>query len=419
MFLVDSYVKIYSIVDMVKYSLLFLVILVTTTYAQIGPDRTGTVNGYIIGPGANLSEANLTDANLSGADLSDAVLSDAVLFGADLFGANLYGADLSGANLSGADLTGADLSGAELNGAGLPRIAAGTYHTVYVLADGTAMSVGNNDYGQLGDGTTTHRSTAVVVQAADGTPLGTGDSGAVIAVAAGYYHTVYVLADGTAMSVGYNDYGQLGDGTTTHRSTAVVVQAADGTPLGTGDSGAVIAVAAGRYHTIYVLADGTAMSVGNNNYGQLGDGTTTHRSTAVVVQAADGTPLGTGDSGAVIAVAAGTYHTVYVLADGTAMSVGNNYYGQLGDGMMTDRSTAVVVQAADGTPLGTGDSGAVIAVAAGRYHTIYVLADGTAMSVGNNNYGQLGDGTTTDRSTAVVVQAADGTPASALATAAR
>ena len=307
---------------MVKYSLLFLVLLVTTTYAQIGPDGTGTVNGYIVGPGANLSEANLSEANLSGADLS----------GADLSGADLSGAILGGADLTGADLSGANLYGAELNGAGLPGIAAGYYHTVYGLDDGTAMAVGNNDYGQLGDGTTTDRSTAVVVQAADGTPLGTGDSGAVIAVAAGYFHTVYVLADGTAMSVGYNGFGQLGDGTTTQRSTAVVVQAADGTPLGTGDSGAVIAVAAGWGHTIYVLADGTAMAVGNNDYGQLGDGTTTDRSTAVVVQAADGTPLGTGDSGAVIAVAAGFYHTVYVLADGTAMSVGYNDYGQLGNG---------------------------------------------------------------------------------------
>ena len=85
MFLVDSYVKNYSIVDMVKYSLLFLVLLVTTTYAQIGPDGTGTVNGYIIGPGA---------------DLTDAVIS---------------GADLKGANLTGADLTGTDLDGTILS----------------------------------------------------------------------------------------------------------------------------------------------------------------------------------------------------------------------------------------------------------------------------------------------------------------
>ena len=100
MFLVDSYVKNYSIVDMVKYSLLFLVLLVTTTYAQIGPDGTGTVKGYYIGPGAVLSGANLSGADLSGADLSGAIL-----YGADLVGADLSGADLSGADLVDADLT--------------------------------------------------------------------------------------------------------------------------------------------------------------------------------------------------------------------------------------------------------------------------------------------------------------------------
>ena len=54
LFLFDSYVKIYSITNMVKLSLLFLVLLVTTTYAQIGEDGTGTVRGYYIGPGADL-----------------------------------------------------------------------------------------------------------------------------------------------------------------------------------------------------------------------------------------------------------------------------------------------------------------------------------------------------------------------------
>jgi hypothetical protein len=136
LFLVDSHVKISSIVHMVKYSLLFLVLLVTTTYAQIGPDGTGTVNGYIVGPGANLSEANLSEANLSEANLSGADLS-----GADLSGADLSGAILGGADLTGADLSGANLYGAELNGAGLPGIAAGYYHTVYGLDDGTAMAV--------------------------------------------------------------------------------------------------------------------------------------------------------------------------------------------------------------------------------------------------------------------------------------
>ena len=66
---------------MVKYSLLFLVLLVTTTYAQMGSDGTGTVNGYYIGPGAELSGAELSGADLSGANLTNTELDHDSLHG--------------------------------------------------------------------------------------------------------------------------------------------------------------------------------------------------------------------------------------------------------------------------------------------------------------------------------------------------
>ena len=104
-------------------SLNFLALLFVLTAlpvsAQIGPDGTGVVNGYQIGPDADLNHADLRDADLSdailwSADLRDADLSGANLTGADLSGANLTGADLSGANLTGAILTYIDLSGVDL-----------------------------------------------------------------------------------------------------------------------------------------------------------------------------------------------------------------------------------------------------------------------------------------------------------------
>ena len=79
-------------------------LLSTSLYAQIGEDGTGTVNGYNIGPGADLSNADLSGAYLIGADLSFAILRDANLSGADITLANLHFADLSGADLSGANL---------------------------------------------------------------------------------------------------------------------------------------------------------------------------------------------------------------------------------------------------------------------------------------------------------------------------
>ena len=97
----------------------FSVLLSTTLFGQIGPDGTGTVNGYDIGPGANLAGANLSGANLSGANLEGANLSGANLEFADLKYANLYGANLEFANLSGADMRGEFFMGVDLRYANL------------------------------------------------------------------------------------------------------------------------------------------------------------------------------------------------------------------------------------------------------------------------------------------------------------
>jgi ricin-type beta-trefoil lectin protein/regulator of chromosome condensation (RCC1) repeat-containing protein len=249
----------------------------------------------------------------------------------------------------------------------------------------TAWAWGANTRGQLGDGTTTDRSAPVVVQRA-GAPL----SG-VKTLAAGFYHRLALMEDGTVLAWGSNAHGELGDGTTTDRSTPVVVQK-EGAPL-TG----VKTLAAGTSCSLALMEDGTVLAWGLNASGQLGDGSTTDRSTPVVVQRA-GAPL-TG----VKTLAAGHGYSLALLEEGTVLAWGRNDRGQLGDGTTTDRTMPVVVQRA-GAPL----SG-VKTLAAGAYHGLALLEDGTVLAWGLNAHGELGDGTTTDRSTPVAVQK-DGAP---------
>ena len=141
------------------------------------------------------------------------------------------------------------------------------YQTTTSGYDTTLWAMGQNHYGQLGDGTTSNRTTPVQV-----------DSN-VSSVTAGYYHSLYLKTyqspsgsyQANLWAMGRNNYGQLGDGTLTDRNTSVQIATN------------VSSVRAGNYHSLYVKTDGTLWAMGWNNYGQLGDGTSFSRVSPVKV----------------------------------------------------------------------------------------------------------------------------------------
>jgi alpha-tubulin suppressor-like RCC1 family protein len=136
-------------------------------------------------------------------------------------------------------------------------------------------------------------------------------------------------------------------------------------------------------NSVFLSTSGSVSGWGYNGVGELGDGTLTDRLSAVQV------PNLTG----VIAVSAGLDHSLAVRADGTVWAWGANGYGQLGDGSTTTRRSPVRVPGLTG----------VTAVAAGAYQSLALRSDGTVWSWGFNALGQLGDGTTTDRRLPVAV----------------
>lgn len=251
------------------------------------------------------------------------------------------------------------------------ELSAGGYQTCAVTSAGAVKCWGANDLGQLGDGSSDSSPTPV-----DVVSLGAG----VRSVASGYEHTCAVTSGGAVKCWGANESGQLGDGSTTNRPAPVDVQ---------GLASDVRAITAGGDYsggqTCAVKTNGSVVCWGSNRYGQLGDGTTTNRSTPVPVTAL---------AGGVDAVSAGDEHVCVLLDGGEVRCWGANLHGQLGNGSTDGQVTPSPVSG-----LGSG----VRSLSSGGLHTCAITNAKGVLCWGNNEYGQLGDGTTETRSIAVPV----------------
>jgi len=243
---------------------------------------------------------------------------------------------------------------------GTSRVSAGGAHTCVLTTAGGVLCWGANSAGQLGDGTQTARLA----------PVGTvGLASGVRAISAGRDHTCALTTGGAVKCWGIDYDGQLGDGSgafgVVRRTPVQVIGLAQG----------VAAIAAGASHSCAITSAGGAKCWGLNDHGQLGDGTATKRLAPVDVS---------GLASGVAAIALGEYHTCALMMTGGAKCWGDNDDGELGDGSNIERRTPVNVSALAGAT----------AIAAGDFHAC-ALANGGMVCWGYNGNGQLGNGTTT------------------------
>ena len=246
-------------------------------------------------------------------------------------------------------------------GSGVKAVAAGGLHTCAVTSAGAALCWGENSSGELGNGTTSDSFVPVGVK---------GLSSGVSAVAVGFGHSCVIVAGGGLKCWGLNQYGELGNGTTSNLPVKSPVDVK-------GLSSGVLAVASSSLTTCALLEGGAVKCWGHNLDGEVGDGTTKDSSVPTDVK---------GLSAGVTAIGAGTSHTCAVTQEGGVKCWGNNSFGQLGD-----NSTTVRHEPVDVVGLGSG----AVAVGLGFDHTCAVFPTGAVKCWGGNFYSQLGNGTTT------------------------
>ena len=228
-------------------------------------------------------------------------------------------------------------------------VSLGDYHSAAIDADGNLWLWGYNDHGQLGDGSTENSHEPKKIM--DG----------VQSVTLGSYSSAAIKTDGSLWLWGINKLYQLGDGSRENRYEPVKIM--DG----------VQTVSLGGPHGAAIKEDGSLWLWGNNFFGQLGDGSRENRCEPVKIM--DG----------VQSVSLGDNHSAAIKTDGSLGLWGHNKFGKLGDGSTEYRYEPVKIM--DG----------VQSVSLGDDHSAAIKTDGSLCLWGYNYVGQLGDGSTENR----------------------
>jgi alpha-tubulin suppressor-like RCC1 family protein len=256
-----------------------------------------------------------------------------------------------------------------INLARIQSIAAGQYHGLALRQDGAVFAWGPNTNARLGLG-----SVGGIFARAQQVPGVTN----AVAVAAGFAHSLALLADGRVLAWGDNQSGQLGVGDFADRSSATQVSGIT----------SARAIFAGAFHSGAVLADGTVRLWGNNADGQLGLGDKADRNTPAAVAALAGSNI--------TQLSGGQFHTLARDGSGAVWAWGANVDGQIGTVQPTPGADGDTTVPARITSLSTAT-----VVAAGHRHSTAVLSDGTVRAWGRNLNGQLGNGASTNQPTSL------------------
>lgn len=238
------------------------------------------------------------------------------------------------------------------------QISAGLGSVCALLSNSTIRCWGQNSYGQLGDNST-------IGKLAPSTTVG-GLIATPTSVSVGHSHACALLINGQVQCWGRNNWGQLGTGTSGIDS----LQAASVVNL----SENAVAISSGLFHSCVILQSGGVQCWGQNSGGKLGNNSNLHSSSPVSVQSL---------SSSVRSLSLGESQSCALTVTNAAFCWGGNNFGEIGDSSTTQRWVATQVSG-----MGSG----VMALSAGDSHSCAVLISGDVKCWGSDSSGQLGNG---------------------------
>ena len=237
------------------------------------------------------------------------------------------------------------------------QVSAGDFHSLAIDQDGNTWAWGRNDYGQLGNGKTSGTNANPTPSSVLLDPKHASTVLKAVQVSAGGSLSLAIDQDGNTWAWGHNDYGQLGNGSTSSLRNPVPSSVLRN-PKDTSTVLKAVQVSAGWAHSLAVDTDGNAWAWGQNNYGKLGNNTTSDQHSPVKVFASDQSTSKAGPWLSTAQISAGGNHSLAIGKDGNTSAWGFNRYGQLGNGTTSgnDANRVPVPVTFDLSPVITGVS---------------------------------------------------------------
>ena len=290
-----------------------------------------------------------------------------------------------------------DIENSPLSGKDIVDVHIYDYIIIAKDSNGKLYSWGYNNSGQLGNGTTENSSMPVCISDIEGSPLNGKN---IVKVYADYSTMIVKDSDEKLYSWGYNGYGQLGNGTTTNSSMPVCISDIKNSPL-KGKN--IVDVHNYGYRIIAKDSNGKLYSWGENYYGQLGNGTTANSSMPICISDIENSPLREKN---IVNIYWDANTIIAKDSNGKLYSWGRNNFGQLGNGTTENSSMPICISDMENSPL----NGKNIVDVYADYTMIAKDSNGKLYSWGDNDSGKLGNGTTTNSSMPICISEVEGSP---------